>query len=278
MPKTSGDPSVRASQPDGRSVRAERAAAARAERDRRAKRAKLRNLGAIGLVVVLVAVVAVVLATRDRGTGTTASSGVAMPAGITALGQGFTYGSGPVSITIYEDLQCPVCKSLEDTEGASIQQLIAANRASVTYVPLRLEGLDQGSGGYSTRGGNAAYCAGQQNFRAVHDILYRNQPPEGNGKGLTNAQILDYARQAGVTGDAFTQCVNNGTYDKLVASQTDHLSAQFEASGTTQWGTPAVFVDGQWIGQQWQQNTGYFLAIVAQETARKSASPSASAG
>ena len=50
--------------------------------------------------------------------------------------------------------------------------------------------------------------------REYHDIVYANQPQE-EGTGWTNEQLIGFADQAGLTGaakDAFTTCVNDGTY------------------------------------------------------------------
>lgn len=265
MPKTSGDPSVRATQTEGRTARAERAAVARADRERKAKRAKVRNLGVIGVVVVLVAVVAVVLATRTSG-----SANASTPPGLTA-GQGVAIGSGPVDVTIYEDFQCPICKNLEQTDGAGLTKVSApGGGATVHYVPVSI--LDSPTSDYSTRAANAAYCAPVDRFKAFHDLLYTNQPAEG-GTGLTNAQIISYAKQAGISGSSFTDCVQNGRYTSFVQAQTTAFTNAMQKAKTTP-GTPGVFVDGKWAAQDWQKTPDYFTAIVAQEAAKKTASPS----
>lgn len=271
MPKNSGDPPVRATQSSGRTARAERAATARAERERKTKRAKVRNLGAIGLMVVLVAVVAVVLA-RDHGPA--ASATATKPPGFSA-GQGIAAGSGPVDITTYEDFQCPACKMLEDTSGADLAKLEAAGGgATVHYVPVSI--LDRSSSTqYSTRSANAAYCAPEDKFKAFHDKLYANQPEEG-GSGLTDDKIISLAGEAGITGHSFADCVRGQMYADFVRAQTDAFSNALQKAGSSGVATPGVFVDGSWIQQQWQ-TPGFFPAIVAQEAARKTASPSASA-
>ena len=267
MPKTPGNPAAL----DPRTARAARAAEIRAERERKARRAKVRNLAVLVGLVVVIGAVALVLAQRGSGK---ADTSVATPPGI-SVGSGFSYGTGPVAITVYEDFQCPVCKNLEDTQGASLTALAQQNKATVTYIPISI--LDNSSAGYSTRAASAAYCVPRANFKAFHDALYANQPEEG-GSGLPQSQVLSLVTKAGATGSAVTSCINANTYKDLVGSQTQAVSDRFASFGESQWGTPAVFVDGKWINTDWSQ-PNYFQQIVAQETAAKaSASPSPSAG
>lgn len=265
MPKTSGDPSVRAGAqtPVGR---AERVAAARAARERAAKRARTRNLAVIIGLVLVAGAVAFVVAQRSGTDGPDTT--VATPAGV-SVGGGFSYGTGPVRIQIWEDFQCPVCKNLEQAQGASLVKLAQENKATVVYSPIAI--LDDSSRGYSTRAASAAYCAPADKFKAFHDSLYANQPAEG-GSGLPEAKVMDLAAKAGITGAAFTSCVTDKTYGPLVQSQYDVVNSAFLAANQPRWGTPGVFVNGKTVGD-WSQ-PGFFEAIVAQETA-SAATPSA---
>jgi protein-disulfide isomerase len=260
VPKTPGNPAA----PDPRAARAARAAQIRVERERKAKRAKTRNLSIlIGLVLVLGAV-AFVIAQRGPGQANTA---VARPPAVAAVGSGFSYGTGPVNITIYEDFQCPVCKRLEELQGASLAKLVQQNKATVVYAPISI--LDNASAGYSTRAANAAYCAPQDKFKAFHDSLYTNQPAEG-GSGLPEAKVMELATKAGITGDTFASCVKNNTYSQFVKSQYDFVNKRFTDAGDPRWGTPGVFVNGKTVSQ-WDQ-PGFFDQIVAQESAGSTAS------
>lgn len=270
MAKTSGDPSVRASGPDGRAARAERAAAVRAERERKARRARTRNLAVIIAVVVIAGAVAAVLA--QRGSGASASSADAPP-GLSA-GQGYQVGTGPVHITIYEDFQCPACQALEQSSNADLTALAKQGKATVEYIPVSI--LDRLSSGteYSSRAANAAYCAPANRFKAFHDKLYANQPAEG-GTGLTDDKIVALAKEAGISDPGFATCVKNRTYDSFVTAQTTSFSNALQKRGQDV-ATPGVLVNGKTIGQEWQQ-AGFFSAIVAQESSG-SPSPSPSAG
>lgn len=267
MPKTSGDPSVRSGSqaPVGR---AERVTAARAARERAARKARTRNLAIILGLVLVAGAVAFVVAQRSGSSGPDTT--VATPAGV-SVGGGFSYGTGPVKIQVWEDFQCPVCKNLEQTQGASLVKLAQENKATVVYSPIAI--LDGSSQGYSTRAASAAYCAPADKFKAFHDALYTNQPAEG-GSGLPEKTVLDLAAKAGITGTAFTSCVADKTYGPLVQSQYDAVNTAFVAANQPRWGTPGIFVNGKTVGD-WSQ-PGFFEAIVAQETAAAKASPTPS--
>ena len=95
---------------------------------------------------------------------------------------------------------------------------------------------------YSTRALDAAAAvvdaAGPDAFQKFHDLLYAHQPAEG-GSGLTDAQLVRYANQAGATGTSVQQAITGLKYGDWVKQVTDQASKD----GVT--GTPTVLVDGQ---------------------------------
>jgi protein-disulfide isomerase len=95
---------------------------------------------------------------------------------------------------------------------------------------------------YSTRALDAAAvvvnAAGPDAFQKFHDLLYANQPAEG-GSGLTDAQLISYAQQAGASGSAVESGIRDLTYGDWVKEITDQASKD----GVNQ--TPTVKVDGQ---------------------------------
>ncbi len=245
-------------------ARAARIAAAKAERERKARTAKLRNLAiAIGTVLV-VALVAVVVATRHSSSTSTAAQ---TPAGLTTVTSpkpisGALYGpaSAPVTITLFEDLQCPTCLHLEQSAGAEFTALADAGKIRVVYSVISF--LDQSSLGnqYSSRAASAWYCAPQAQRKALHDAFYADQPAEST-HGRTDAQILATAAKAGVTGAAFTACVHAKTYQSYaLTTQTAPMPALFG----TQWGTPSMLVNGRVYGSPQTLTPAVLDQIVAQ--------------
>jgi protein-disulfide isomerase len=212
---------------------AEAAARARAERRRRT------ILGGVaGGVVVLIALVVVILVQTSR---TSTSATAATPAHVTSGAIVVGSASAPVTVDLYEDLQCPNCKNFEDESGKTLAQLVAAGTVQAHYHPMAF--LDNATNNkYSTRALNAAAAvlddAGSTAFQTFHDLLYANQPPE-SGTGLSDAQLIAYAHQAGATSSKVDTEIKNLTFGDWVKKVTDQASKD----GVT--GTPTVFVEGK---------------------------------
>jgi protein-disulfide isomerase len=153
-------------------------------------------------------------------------------------GTAFASGDGPVTIDIYEDFLCPVCREFESQAGTSIDRLVAQDRVTVRYHPIAI--LDRASNGteYSTRSAAASAAAAESGkFAEFHKALFANQPAEGSD-GLTDARLIELGRSAGITDQKFADAVNDGTYRGWVAKVTETASSR----GVT--GTPTVLVNG----------------------------------
>jgi protein-disulfide isomerase len=226
-----------------------RAARARIEEKRaaealaraRAQRRQRSLIGAVVAAVVLVAAVVVAIVVQNSRTAT--ASDAAAPANTANSGQVIVVGStdAPVTIDLYEDFQCPVCKNFESSTGSTMAQLVSAGTVQLHYHGMAF--LDTSANSkYSTRALNAAAvvvnAAGQDAFQKFHDLLYANQPAEG-GSGLTDDQLIAYAQQAGAGGEAVETAIRDLTYGDWVKEITDQASKD----GVT--GTPTVLVDGQ---------------------------------
>jgi protein-disulfide isomerase len=154
-------------------------------------------------------------------------------------GTAFAVGDGPVKVDIYEDFMCPVCREFEDSAGATIQQLVDANKVTVQYHPIAF--LDRASNGtqYSTRSAAAAAAAAEGGkFAEYHKVLFDNQPAEGSD-GLTDAKLIELGKSVGLTGQAFADAVTGKTYWAWATKVTEEASSR----GVT--GTPTVLVGGE---------------------------------
>lgn len=148
----------------------------------------------------------------------------------------------PVRVTLYEDMQCPVCKAFEQAYGPVLEQMVKSGEIEVEYRLLSF--LDRNGGGspnkYAQRAGSAALCAYTEgspaDFKKVHDALYQNQPEEGTN-GPENKELLETVKSAGVTGA--DSCVLKARYAPWVNKAND---AARDANVT---GTPTVEVAGK---------------------------------
>jgi protein-disulfide isomerase len=214
---------------------AEAAARAQAERRRRSMIAA----AVAAVLLVLAVVIGIVVQTQRSAT----SASARVPAHTADAGNVVVVGSAtaPVTVDLYEDLQCPNCKAFEDSSGKTLAQLVAAGTVQAHYHPMAF--LDNATNNrYSTRALNAAAAvvdtAGATAFQKFHDLLYANQPPE-SGTGLSDAQLIAYAHQAGATGTTVETEIKDLTFGDWVKKVTDQASKD----GVT--GTPTVKVKGK---------------------------------
>jgi protein-disulfide isomerase len=188
------------------------------------------TIGVVAVLVIAGLTGWVVVAGQNKGKVNTPSVAV-------DSGTAFQVGTGGVQIDLYEDFMCPICHQFETQTGATIKQLVAANKVTVRYHPVAI--LDRESNGteYSTRSaGAAAAAAVGGKFIEYHDVLYQNQPSEGSD-GLTNAKLIELGKSVGLTSSAFADAVNGRTYDAWAGQVTDTFSNRHYT------GTPTVVVD-----------------------------------
>ncbi len=234
--------------PAGRDeARREKAAAARAAEAAHARR-RQRIIIASVAVAVLALVGVIGFAVQSSRTVATP---VVLPANATGSDNGIVVGTAkaPVTVDFYEDFQCPICENLETSLGPTVQQLIDAGKIKAVYHMMSFLGPE------SVRAANAAAAAAQESrFKEYHDVLYANQPPERTG-GFTNTTLTELGGKVGLTSAAFTDAVNNGTYNGYVAKVEDDASKR----GVN--GTPTVFVNGSQLAAQALTVDGFTAAV-----------------
>ncbi|MFI5955131.1 DsbA family protein [Cryptosporangium sp. NPDC051539] len=212
-----------------RRIAAERLAAQRAAEKRR--RAILVSVIALAVLVVAAGIGVVVYRSGQP-------ENVVLPKSATRTGVTVGKASAPVTVDVYLDFQCPICKQFEAQSGPTLQKYVDEGTVKIDYHPVAY--LDRFSSGtkYSSRSSAASGCASDAGqFPAFLTALYDNQPEE-NGTGLTNSKMISLAQSAGLTGDSFAKCVNDQDYANWTKSVTD------EASKAGVNGTPTVKVNG----------------------------------
>jgi protein-disulfide isomerase len=208
------------------------------------RKERTRNLLVVGAVVVAIAIIAVVMVVVSNSKDTTgqAAGASGTPKNLTG-DYNVTIGksSAKTTIKLYEDLQCPICKSFEQLAGQRVQQAIADGKIKVDYHMVAF--LDEESTtNYSSRALNAAMAvlstAGPDAFLKFHTIAYQNQPAEGSA-GVPDSTLVDWAVQAGADEADVTPLINDDTYHQWVVNATDQMSKDHVT------GTPTIFINGQ---------------------------------
>ena len=160
-----------------------------------------------------------------------------IPARATPEGDGVITGDGPVRVDAFIDFLCPFCRRFELSAGPALADLRADRLIGLVYHPMNF--LDQASTtNYSTRAAAASGCAADQGrFLDYALALFQGQPPEG-GPGLTDAELADIGREAGLPAAAFASCVAEAPY----LDWPPFVTARATAAGVQ--ATPTVLVAG----------------------------------
>jgi protein-disulfide isomerase len=149
---------------------------------------------------------------------------------------GVAAGTGPVTVDVYLDFMCPVCKAFETESGATLKQLVADKKITLVYHPVAF--LDpQSTTRYSTRSSASFGCAADGDKAPEYaSALFARQPAEG-GPGLSDDELIQVGGSVGLLNPSFARCVRDGTYTSWTGHVTD------TASGRAVTGTPTVLVN-----------------------------------
>ncbi len=214
----------------------------------RRKQARERSLYVNGALSIVVAMVTLVGLGVQSGRAKIAGSLAATNA---TVSNGVVYGKkAAATVDIFEDFQCPNCLKFDQAAGKTLADDVKANLAQVRYHTMSF--LDSSSSGnrYSSRAANAGICVsdvGVDQFVKFHDILFTPavQPAEGS-HGRTNAELITFAQQAGLTPTqvtTFSTCAETEQHSALVQAITDNASKRGINA------TPTVLVNGKMLSK-----------------------------
>jgi protein-disulfide isomerase len=158
-----------------------------------------------------------------------------------------TYGiprgdaDAPVTVTVYEDFQCPFCAHLEAHAENLLADEVDKGNVRVVYRPVAF--LDDASTtDYSSRAQNAAACVqdlgGEEAFVEMHTSLFAEQPAEGSA-GLSNERLTELAVDAGVSRLVARACISRMRFEEWGRDATDQASKDGVAV------LPHVLVNGE---------------------------------
>lgn len=179
--------------------------------------------------------------------------------------------SGTVAnIVTYIDYLCPFCGQFEQTNSESIRAMIEEGAATLEVHPIAILTNKSAGTQFSLRAANAAACVADnspESFLDFHDLMFQNQPEEGS-EGLSNDEIAELAKQAGVSSfSTIEKCIDDKQFHTWVQDATNQALTQpvpnSDLASIT--GTPTVLVNGkQYVGSL--SDPAEFQSFVLQAT------------
>ena len=234
-----------------------RRAALRQQQELEARRKRNARMLGIGLgVVALVVVITIVIAVANVMNEKAPTAEQLTPPnataeyGISITSKGTQPASDVPHVVVYEDYQCPACKTYETQYGATMLQLI--DEGKVTFEVRTAYFLNKANTFSNKKSSERAALAAAAadavgKYREYHQVVYENQP-DHEGDGYTDQQLrVDFAAEAGITGDDLT------TFQKLYDDKAyaDFAKNAYQSmSDNRVESTPTYRVNGQDISFQ----------------------------
>ena len=161
-------------------------------------------VGAVAAAAVFIVVVLIVAAPWKSDSKSSSTSGDTF-AGVPQRGDRLGKASASVTITVFEDPQCPFCRTWSlDTLPTVVDRYVRTGRVKLVYRGIEIVGPN------SVTGLVAIYAAGAQNkLWNLADELYRRQGTENSG-WITDALIDEAAVASGIDRDALFVSSSSG--------------------------------------------------------------------
>ncbi len=144
--------------------------------------------------------------------------------------------NAPVKIVEYSDFDCDYCQGFDSTMREIIGSSGTKGRVAWVYREFPLTELHPNALSSAEAAECAALAGGSDAFWKFTDILFKNQPVDPTQYGT-------YAKNAGVTSEAFATCFMNASttvFSRIMADRTNAFAVGAE-------GTPysLIVVDGK---------------------------------
>lgn len=154
-------------------------------------------------------------------------------------GRAMGLSDAPVLVEVWEDFQCPACKSFSEALEPLMAETYVAD-GDVRYVFRHFPFIDgQSATKESQNSANASMCASEQErFWDYHDMLFANWNGENRGS-FNDKRLIAFAETLGLDMAAFNECFDNNTYKAEIDADKNN-GVQLGVTGT-----PSVFVNGQ---------------------------------
>ncbi len=142
----------------------------------------------------------------------------------------------PVTIQTWEDFICPACQQWTATVKPRVfEEYVKSGQVKLEFRQFPLSQHNPGA----TMAAQSSLCAADQNgFWPFHDRLFQEASARGQA-AMELQELVKYADEAGLDGQALLQCMNAQTHSQTVLSEVN----QAVASGYNS--TPTIVINGQ---------------------------------
>jgi protein-disulfide isomerase len=209
--------------------RAERAAALLREQRARERRRNLITGGVVALVLVVLVAVGILISKANEVDAPTASD----------FGVAIGDADAPHKVVIYEDFLCPACGAFEAATHEQLADLADQGDVQVEYRPFELL---SSFGDYSLRSASAFGVvleeSGPEVAKEFHDLLFAEQPAEGDEPYPDADWLVDKAVEAGATEADVRPGIEAGANDFG-----REATKEAEEAGVNS--TPTILLDGE---------------------------------
>jgi len=163
----------------------------------------------------------------------------------------------PVTLIEFSDFQCSFCRKFwKETLPSLEKRYIETGKVKFVYRHLAILGK------HSRTAAQAVECGGEQGkFWPYHDKLFTSA---SSPLAFTDGKLKGYAKELGVKGQTFDQCLDSGKYLNKVEKETG-MGAFLGASGT-----PTFFLNGKLLSGA--QPFHVFEAVIEEELKKVSSS------
>lgn len=246
---------------DSKRTTKEKAAAARAAAEAEQRR-RDNLIRVVGGAVILVLVAGIIFfavkgsqnnsTANGGGSGTTIVTTAAIPTGTNNADAPNPWGvpvntaAGKPTLAIWEDFQCPICGQFDAANGPTLEKWATEGKVNLVWRLATFIDDNYATSSpnpYSSYRASMAYgCAiDAGKGEAYRTLVFKNQPAT-EGDGWSNQQLLDYGKEVGITGDAYTTfetCFNDQKYGQWVTNN----MVTFTNDQVP--GTPSLYLNGK---------------------------------
>lgn len=148
-------------------------------------------------------------------------------------GSRFVLGAqtAPVTVVEFADYECPACGVFATTTAAQFKsEFVDSGKVRLAFRDFPLSQHQN-----APLAAIAASCANvEKRWEAMHDMLFRSQAQWSESSSeIFKAQLIGYARQIGLDGNAFHTCLNSNQFSAAIQADMDAgAAAGLEATPT----------------------------------------------